>query len=63
MRRNTSSTQPSSTDQHIAETIDAKRRMAGQHIKIAVAMKHRCVHANRNRSDETVNQLADGLSR
>ena len=36
--------------------------MAGQHIIVAVAVKHRCVHANRNRSDETVNQLADGLS-
>ena len=46
----------------IAEMIDAKRRMACQYIKIAVAVKQRSVHANRNRGDETVNQLADGLS-
>ncbi len=44
------------------EAVDAKRRMARQHIKIAVAVKYLRGHADRNRGNETVNQSADGLS-
>ncbi len=44
-----------------ADAVDAKRRMAHQHIKIAVAVKHLRVHADRNRGDGTVNQPANGL--
>ena len=44
------------------ETVNAKRRMAFQHVKIAVKVQHRCAHAYRNRSNKAVDQLANGFS-
>ncbi len=44
------------------ETVNAKSRMACQHIKVAVEVKHGCANAYRNRSNEAVDQLANGIS-
>ncbi|MDE2914460.1 MAG: hypothetical protein OXL68_16205 [Paracoccaceae bacterium] len=44
------------------ETVNAKRRMACQYVKVAVKVKNRCAHAYRNCSDKTVYQLANGFS-
>ena len=44
------------------ETVNAKRRMACQHVKVAVEVKHGCADAYRNRSNQAVDQFANGFS-
>ena len=43
----------------VTERVNAKRRLACQYVKVAVKVKHRCARAHCNRSDKTVNQLAN----
>ena len=38
---------------------NAKRRTACQYVKVTAKVKHRCTHTYRNRSDKSVNQLAN----
>ena len=45
-----------------SEAGNAKWRVAGKHIEIVVAVKHRSTRAYCNRGNQTVHQFANGLS-
>ena len=46
----------------LSDAFDLKGRMACQNLEIAVTVKHREASTDCYRSDETINQLANGLS-
>ena len=50
------------TARPLSGQIDPQWRVARQHIEVAIAMKHGRAGANGNRTDETVDQPADGLA-